>query len=190
MKIHVTGRHLRLTKAIKNYVDEKVSKAQKYFDNIVWAQVVLSVEKRSHHCEIVLHASKQTFRSLAKSSTLYAAIDLASDKIDAQLRRYKDRVKGRNKKGRASASQALSDDMDPTPVRFSVVKDVPLIPMSAEEAAQQMEDLGYTFWMFQDLNSKKVNVIFRRLDDSFGLLQPTKSAQAVRAARSAKKAVR
>ncbi len=187
MKIHVTGRHLRLTKAIQSYVDQKVSKAQKYFDNIVWAQVLLSVEKRSHHCEIVLHASKQTFRALAKSSTLYAAIDLASDKIDTQLRRYKDRVKGRNKKGRPSASQAMSEDMDPAPVRFSVVKDVPLIPMTAEEAAQQMEDLGYTFWMFQDLQSKQVNVIFRRLDESFGLLQPTRSAKAVK---SAKKAVR
>ena len=186
MKIHVTGRHLRLTKAIQNYVDEKVSKAQKYFENIVWAQVLLSVEKRSHQCEIVLHASKQTFRSMAKSSTLYAAIDLASDKIDTQLRRYKDRVKGRNKKGRASAPQALGEDMDPTPVRFSVVKDVPLIPMTAEEAAQQMDDLGYTFWMYQDMETKQVNVIFRRLDDSFGLLQPTKAA----AKRSMKKAAR
>ncbi|OIO12127.1 MAG: ribosomal subunit interface protein [Elusimicrobia bacterium CG1_02_63_36] len=184
MKIHVTGRHMRLTKPIQNYVDEKVSKAQRYFDNIVWAQVLLSVEKRSHQCEIILHASKQTFRSLATSSTLYAAIDMASDKIDTQLRRYKDRVKGRNKKGRASATQALSEEMDPTPVRFSVVKQVPLIPMTADEAAQQMEDLGYTFWMFQDSETKQVNVIFRRLDESFGLLQPTKNVKA------AKKAIR
>jgi putative sigma-54 modulation protein len=182
MKVDITGRHLRLTKAIQNYVKEKVSKAQKFSDRIDRVQVLLSVEKRSHECEIILHAFKRDFRSMAKSSTLYAAIDLASDKIDAQLRRYKDKAKGRNKKGRASAPQALSEDMDPTPVRFSLVKQVPLVPMSPEEAAQQMENLGYTFWMFQDMSTEQVNVIFRRLDDSFGLLQPTKSGRALKKA--------
>ena len=85
MKIHITGRHLRLTKAITEYVEEKVAKAQKYFNHIVWAQVLLVVEKRSHQTEIVIHASRQTFRALAKGADLYAAIDLASDKIDSHL---------------------------------------------------------------------------------------------------------
>ena len=173
MKIHLTGRHLRLTKPIREYVQGKVEKAQKFFDHIVWAQVVVSVEKRSHQCEIVIHASKQTFRSLAKAASVYAAVDLASDKIDKQLRKYKERLKDRHKHA-ASTPQTIADKMVAETVRFSVVKDVPLRPMSPDDAAEEMDRLGYTFWMFQNRDSKKINVIFRRLDDTFGLLQPSK----------------
>jgi len=187
MKIHITGRHVRVTKPIKEYVEEKSSKAQKYFNHIIWAQVMLSVEKRTHQCEIVVHASKQTFRALAKAATLYAAIDLASDKIDRQLKKYKERLKGRHKKAEPTP-EVMERELGPRPVRFSVVKQVPLMPMSADEAAQQMEDLGYTFWMFQDSDSGQVNVIFRRLDDSFGLLQPTKAPKKTKSRAKAKAA--
>jgi len=173
MKIHITGRHLRLTKAIRTYVEEKVSKAQKYFSHIIWAQVSVSVEKRAHQAEIVIHASKQTFRALAKAATVYAAVDLASDKIDTQLRKYKERLKEHHKHT-AATPDIVQELMDASPVRFSVVKQVPVPLMSPDDAAVEMERLGYTFWMFQNSDSKKINVIFRRLDDSFGLLQPAK----------------
>lgn len=173
MKIHITGRHLRLTKPIRSYVEEKVSKAQKYFNHIIWAQVLVSVEKRTHQAEIVVHAAKQTFRSLAKAANVYAAVDLASDKIDAQLRKHKERIKDRQKHSPPTV-EVVAGEMGPPAVRFSVVKQVSLIPMTPEAAAQEMERLGYTFWMFQNEQSRKINVIFRRLDDSFGLLQPAK----------------
>ncbi|MFC1678839.1 ribosome hibernation-promoting factor, HPF/YfiA family [Elusimicrobiota bacterium] len=173
MKIHITGRHLRLTKAIRGYVEEKVLKAQKYFNHIIWAQVLVSVEKRTHRAEIVVHAAKQTFRALAKASSVYAAVDLASDKIDAQLRKHKERIKDRQRHS-PPVVELVASEMTPPAVRFSVVKQVPLLPMTPDDAALEMERLGYTFWMFQNEQSKKVNVIFRRLDDSFGLLQPGK----------------
>lgn len=173
MKIHITGRHIRLTKAIREYIDRKLSKAEKHFSQIVWAQVLLSVEKRTHQAEIVLHAGHQTFRSMAKAADLYAAVDLASDKIDGQLRRYKERLKSRHKNA-VPAPVAAAQAEEAQPVRFSVVKKVALVPMSADAAAREMERLGYAFWMFQDQDSRQVNVIFRRQDESFGLLQPAK----------------
>lgn len=175
MKIHITGRHLRVTKAIREYVEEKVSRAQKYFNHIIWAQALVSVEKRSHRAEIIVHASKQTFRALATGATLYAAIDLATDKIDVQLRKYKERLKEHHRK--APLPEPTPVDMGATPVRFSVVKQVPVLPMTPEEAVDEMERMGYNFWMFQDHESRQINVIFRRLDDSFGLLQPTKKGR-------------
>ncbi|MDE2291203.1 MAG: ribosome-associated translation inhibitor RaiA [Elusimicrobia bacterium] len=175
MKIHVTGRHLRLTPAINDYVEQKVSKAQRYFDHIVWAQVMLSVEKRAHQAEVVIHAPRQTFRALASAATLYAAVDLASDKIDKQLRKFKERLKDRHKPGE-SAPEAVARDLEPRPVRFSVVKQVPMSPMTAEEAAAEMERLGFAFWMFHDRDTDEIHVIYRRLDESFGLLQPARKA--------------
>lgn len=174
MKIHITGRHIRLTKALRAYIEKKLSKTQKYMKQIVWAQVLISVEKRFHQCEIVLHAAKQTFRSLAKAADLYAAVDLASDKIDAQLRKYKERLKDKHKIQRSIPEALPSEPLEPM-IRFSVIKKLAMPPMSPEKAAREMEDMGYDFWMFRDDKSKQVSVIFRRVDDSLGLLLPAAS---------------
>lgn len=173
MQIHITGRHLRLTKPIRDYVEEKVLKAQRYFNHIVWAQVLLSVEKRSHEAEIVIHASKQTFRALAQAADLYAAVDLASDKIDNQLKKYKERMKERHK-GVPALPELLAPAGELNQAKISIVKQVPMRPMSSGEAAREMDRMGYNFWMFLDEDSRQVQVIYRRIDDSFGLLQPVK----------------
>jgi putative sigma-54 modulation protein len=95
MQLNVTARHLKLTPAISDYVQKKLLKAQRYFDHLIWGQVVLDVEKNRHMAEIILHASGRTLTAKEESTDLYAAIDLASDKIDEQLKRYKDRLKMR-----------------------------------------------------------------------------------------------
>jgi len=171
VRIHISARSLQLTEAIRSYVEEKVQKAQKYFQHIIWAQVVLMIQKRTHQAEIVIHASRQTFRALARGADLYAAIDLASDKVDAQLKKYKERLRDHHSK--------FSEEEEPAfvgggPARFSVVKQVPMRPMTREEAAGQMERLGYDFWLFLDRTSRQVQLVYRRQDDSYGVLQPVK----------------
>lgn len=175
MQIHITGRHVGLTKPIRDYVEEKVSKAQKYFGHIIWAQVLVSVEKRAHQAEIVIHASKQTFRALAKAADLYAAVDLASAKIDKQLKKYKERLKDRHRDSPAVPVVAAAA-MGARPAKISIVKQVPMRPMTCDDAAEEMDRLGYAFWMFQDKDSGHVQVIYRRVDESFGLLQPVKKS--------------
>ncbi|MBI4386800.1 MAG: ribosome-associated translation inhibitor RaiA [Elusimicrobia bacterium] len=170
MRIHITARHLKLTPAIRSYVEEKVQKAQKYFSRITWVQVVLSVEKRTHRTEIVIHAAHQTLRALAQGQDLYAAIDLASDKIDAQLKKYKDRLRDHHAR---QAQTPIPPTFIPSPdMRFSVVKQVSLKPMTREEAVQEMEALGYSFWLFLDREDRQLQVVFRRLDDTYGILRP------------------
>lgn len=172
MRIHVTARHLKLTKALQSYVEEKVGRAQRYFDHIIWAQVVLEVEKKAHSCEIVIHASRQTFRALARGVDLYAAVDLASDRIDAQLRKFKEKVRNHHKEIEPAPVAAAELNGAPSEISFSVVKQVSMRPMTKEDAAEEMERLGYAFWMFMDQDSGQVQVIYRRMDDSYGLLQP------------------
>lgn len=170
MEIKLTGRHFKITPAIRSYVRRKLGKAEKYFDHIVWAEMVVFIEKRAHKAEIVLHAARQTFRALASAGDLYSAIDLASDKIDSQLKKHKERLKDHH---RMPAIDAAGGSAAPGDIRFYVTKKK-VSPITPEEAAEEMEDLGQEFMVFQDKKSLQINVIFRRGDESYGILQPVK----------------
>ncbi|HAH06029.1 MAG TPA: ribosome-associated translation inhibitor RaiA [Elusimicrobia bacterium] len=173
MNININCRQLRLTNAIRTYVEEKVSKANKYLGNILRAQVVLSVEKRSTQAEIVVHTAGHTFRALAQAGDLYAAIDLASDKLDHQLKKFKERRRDLHKG--TSAGETYFESIPAQPlVRISVIKQVAMKPMSADEAALEMDRMGFNFWMFHDSDSGQVSVIYRRQDESYGLLLPAR----------------
>jgi len=170
MQIHITARHIRLTQPIRGYVEEKLAKAQKYFNHIVWAQVVLSVEKRVHQAEIVIHAGRQTLRCVAQGVDLYSAIDLASDKIDGQLKKYKERVRDHHKETPEDLPAAAEA---PAQARFMVVKQV-LRAMTREQAADEMDELGHNFRLFVDEETGHISVVYRREDDSYAVLQPVK----------------
>lgn len=174
MQIHITARHIRLTQPIRTYVEQKLHKAEKYFNHIVWAQVVLSVEKRSHQAEVVLHAGRQTLRALAKGVDLYSAIDLASDKIDGQLKKYKERVRDHHKGKPADLAQAEAPAApEGEGVPFAVVKQE-LRPMSRQQAADEMDELGHKFRLFLDSANGQVAVVYRRDDESYAVLQPVR----------------
>ena len=119
MEIQLTAKQLKITPALREYVQQKMGKTQKYFDHIVWGQAFLFVEKRSHKAEMIVHAPGQTFRAIATAADLYSAIDLASDKIDAQLKKHKERIKSRHK---PKTSDTMAEAVPP--VRASVVSEI------------------------------------------------------------------
>src|SRR3954468_17222726 len=106
MELNITARHLKLTPAIADYAQKKLEKARKYFDHLIWSQVILDVEKNRHIAEFIIHAAGHTFTAKEVSADLYAAIDLASDKMDEQLRRFKDRVRHRRTERGAKSRRA------------------------------------------------------------------------------------
>jgi len=171
MEIQLTAKQLKVTPAISGYVNQKMEKAQKYFDHIVWGQCFLFIERRAHNAEMLIHAPHQTFRALATAADLYSAIDLASDKIDAQLKKFKERLKSRHKT--REDELPLEPGEPPAPLQFSLVKQ-PVSPTSAEEAAIEMEELGHSFRLYQDRDSHQIHVVYRRSDDSYGIVQPVK----------------
>ena len=177
MEIQLTAKQIKITDAIRAYVQEKMEKAQKYFDHIVWGQVFLFVEKRAHKCEMLIHAPGQTFRALAEAADLYSAVDLASDKMDGQVKKFKEKTKTRHKAryGKESAMQELDCEVAPVAMQFSIVRQT-VTPISADEAAREMENLGQSFRLFQDRDSNQMQVVFRRSDESYGILQPVKKA--------------
>lgn len=185
MEIKITAKNIKLTPAIKNYATTRVSKIENYSENIVWAQAVLSVEKKiNQRAEIIIHlADKKTITASAVEADIYKAIEAAALKAEAQIRKIKGKkITKRVKKG---IKDVAVDPMDIPfminpgfaqggEVRFSVVKQVEVRPMNPEAAANEMERLGYTFWMFLDEGSNQLNLIFRRLDNSYGLIKPIK----------------
>lgn len=171
MEIQLTGKQVKITPALKDYVREKMEKAQKYFDHIIWGQAFLFIEKRAQNAEIVIHAPGQTVRAIATAADLYSAIDLASDKVDAQLKKYKERLKNRHK-GQARVPAAVPAPA-PEEIPVAVIKQ-PVVPMTPSEAARALEAAGQAFRLFQDRDSHQIHVIYRRSDESFGVLQPVK----------------
>ena len=178
MEIQLTAKQLKITDAIRDYVHEKMERAQKYFEHIVWGQVFIFIEKRAHKCEMLIHAPGQTFRALAEASDLYSAVDLASAKMDAQLKKFKEKTRTRYKmrNGKETVRAVRGEpgfDSSPTPVQFSVVRQA-VAPMSAGEAVQEMERLGQSFRLFQERESRQIQLVFRRDDESYAIVQPVK----------------
>ena len=172
MTVQIVARHVKLTKSLKDYIRERLDKLQHYFDQIVWVQVILTMEKKVCRAEIVAHAARQTFKAGAETVDMYASVDEASDKIDTQVKKYKARMKDHRADENPLAQSA--EAMPAADIRFSVTKQVPVMPMSPDDAAFEMERLGYNFWVFLDEDSKQLNVVFKRQDNTYGLLQPVK----------------
>ena len=181
MEIKITAKNIKLTPAIKQFVQARVSKVENYFDNVVWAQVMLSVEKKiNQRAELIIHTGgKATVSASAVETDLYKAIDAAVTKAEAQMKK----AKSKSKSKRTAQKMVVAEDMaafndhillPQNDVKFSVIKQVEVTPMNPEDAAYEMERLGYSFWMFLDEDSKQINLIFKRLDGTYGLIKPIK----------------
>ena len=179
MELKITAKNIKLTDAIKNYAESRVNRLDKFFSEGSWAQLVLSVDKKiNQKAEITIHGAKKKIASKAIKQDLYKAIEEAVAKIETQVKKKKAKeVKGKK------VSKNVKEDLSAyfgnvfaaqADVKFSVIKQVEVHPMNPEDAAYEMERLGYTFWMFMDEDSKQINLIFKRLDGTYGLIQPVK----------------
>lgn len=173
MEIKLAAKNIKVTQPLRDYVQQKVGKAQKYFDHIVWGQVFLFVEKRAQKAEMLVHAPGQTFRALATAADLYSAIDLASDKIDTQLKKHKERIKTRHK---PKASENMAEAVPPVERQFAVVRQ-PVVPMTAEQAAAELDGGEQQFRVFLDKETDQIQVVFKRPNDIMGIIQPVRRAR-------------
>ncbi len=179
MQIAVTFRHMESSDAVRSYVEEKLARVKKYIEEPIDAQVVLSVQKKiNHRAEVTMVAKGLTMKSVESREDMYAAIDLMVDKIERQLKRYKDKLKNhkgdtgiqrRLEKKIFSAASVDEGEGKPEIIRshsFSVK------PMSVEEAVMQMDLLNKDFLAFTDDTSGEMNVVYRRKDGNYGLIVP------------------
>src|ERR1044071_1967299 len=111
MQLNITFRHFDPIDSLKNYAREKVDRAEKYLDKAGEAHVVLSLERHLHHADITIHSGSWVLRGREKSEDMYASIDLAMDKIERQLRRYKDKLKSHHGRERVHHRQDLMNQL-------------------------------------------------------------------------------
>ncbi|OGR89285.1 MAG: ribosomal subunit interface protein [Elusimicrobia bacterium RIFCSPLOWO2_01_FULL_59_12] len=175
MELNMTARHLKLTPALSEYAQRKLEKAKKYFGRLIWAQVILDVEKNRHIAEFVVHAARHTFTAKEESADLYAAIDLASDKIDEQLRRHKERQRpsraagaGRRRAPWTELPSVLPEAPDP---RVSSIKVLRLGSLTLPEAIRTMEQSESAHWIFINKDNDRVTVVYRKPDRTFGVVE-------------------
>lgn len=171
MKISIVGRKVRVTKAIRDFIESKIENVLGYINNVIWVQVIVGVEKKQHYAEVVAHVGHQTVKATAVSDDLYSAIDMVLDKIETQAKKYKEKMIDSRKE---SVEVNYTTPVITTDIKFTVVKNVPVKPMTKEEAVMEMERLGYHFWLFVDKETNQTNVVFKRLDNTYGILQPVK----------------
>jgi len=172
MQVLVTFRHVAPSGALRSYAEEKVQRVQKYVRRVNDAHVILSVDKRRHIAEITLNAARHTFTATEETSDLYAAIDLAMDKIGKQVKKLAAKVKDRKHKG----TKEIATDASPPrrAVRGSITRTerVPVKPMSVEEALMQMKLMKHEFLLFKNAANDTVSVLYRRKNGDYGLIEP------------------
>jgi len=173
MQFSVTARNLEITPALRAYTEEKLSRLTRYLENIVTIHVVLSVNKHRQTAEVTLRVRELTIRAEEESDDLYSSIDLVVEKLERQILRYKERilahaVRGGNRGGRtASEAPVMAEEPRVVKTKRFAVK-----PVGVDEAILQMNLLGHNFYVFRNATTEDVNVIYRRRDGHYGLIEP------------------
>jgi putative sigma-54 modulation protein len=191
--IRVTGRHVSVTEAMKEYCRRKVATVHLDYPKIIEVQVILDVQKYRHQAEVILHCSNHiTIEATAECNDMYASIDQVVDRIARQMRKCKTRLMKTHRPRKqglrqlenrivrwgwidAAAEFAENGDM---PVEEEAVREIvhrekrPVKPMSPDEAVLQMELSPKQFLVFLNSQTDKVNVLYRRKKGDFGLIEP------------------
>jgi len=174
MKYQIIGKNITVTEGISTAVKTKLSKMDKYFKNDdVECRVVVSSHDEEKRIETTIYLPHIALRAEVDHEDLYAAIDLAIDKLEGQMRKLKTRMDRSN--GKISLGRSIEfDEVEEAPTEEDIIvrtKSYYLTPMSIEEAVARMEALGHDFFMYLDEEDERVSVVYVRKDGGYGVIQ-------------------
>ena len=175
MRITITGRNIELTPGIKEAVEEKLSKLEKYFKPDTDVHVTLSVEKERQKIEVTIPTKGHTIRTEQVSNDMYVSIDLAEEAIERQLLKYRTKIISKKMNAAANFKAEYLEDKfedDEEEVRIVRSKRYDLKPMYPEDACIQMELLGHDFFVFVNAETDEVNVVYKRKANTYGIIEP------------------
>ena len=183
MKFIISGKTIEITSGLRDAVEQKLGKLERYFTPETEVIVTLSVEKERQKIEVTIPVKGNIIRSEQTSSDMYVSIDLVEEIIERQLRKYKNKLVAKSQ-GHPTASGSgnsfkkeffESDDESVEDGEIHIVrtKRFGVKPMFPEDACVQMELLGHSFFVFCNAETDEVNVVYKRKDGSFGLIEPS-----------------
>lgn len=173
MKYNIRGDRMVITNAIKDYTESKLGRLEKYFkDDDITANVLARVRGNNQIVEVTIPTSKFILRSEEENDDLYAAIDLVTDKLERQIRKNKTRL-NRNVKENVKEFNFDYEILEDEESKEKVVKrkNIEMKPMDEEEAILEMELLGHSFFVYKDMDTDKVCVLYKRKDGYYGLIE-------------------
>ena len=175
MKYQIIGKNISVTDAIRDDIERKLRRMDKYFvinDDVLCRAVVRSYTVGAK-VEITIFTKEMDFRAEVKNDDLYAAVDLAVDKLEGQMRKLKtrmDRTKESDSLGRALAMENIIEDAEEDKEEIVRTKSIRLEPMSIDEAITRMEALGHSFFLYLDEEDDEIAVVYRRIDGGYGVI--------------------
>lgn len=177
MKYNIRGENVEITSAIKSYIEDKIGKLDKYFEEPenIKANVVIKIRGKKQKIEITIPAVHYTLRSEEAHDDLYAAIDLTVDKLERQIRKNKTKINSKIKKNIIQNFEMdLEDNFEEDSLKIVKRKRVDMKPMNEEEAILQMNMLGHEFFVFKNADTDSICVIYKRKDDTYGIIETNK----------------
>ena len=173
MRITITGKNIDITPGLRQAVEDKLSKLERYFTPETDVIVTLSVEKERQKIEVTIPVKGNIIRSEQVSNDMYVSIDLVEEIIERQLKKYKNKL--------VNAKQGVSpfqpdfmenETEDDEEIKIIRTKRFGMKPMYPEDACVQMELLGHSFFVFQNAETDEVNVVYKRKGNTYGLIEP------------------
>ncbi|AOR22620.1 ribosome hibernation-promoting factor, HPF/YfiA family [Clostridium taeniosporum] len=174
MKVTVIAKNIELTNALREMVEKKVSKLGKYFNSDIEAKATLSVQRNRQIVEVMIPFNGVVLRGEEANEDMYKAIDLVEEKLERQIRKQKTKL-SRRKNGSMKFGEMFnlpSVEEDDEESKLVKRKRFGVKPMDVDEAILQMELVGHNFFVYQDADSNKINVVYKRKDGDYGLLDP------------------
>ena len=173
MKFNIHGSHIEVTEPIKNYIEEKIGKLSKYFDNSeeLTANVVIRTSGIYQIIEVTIPIKKAILRGEERNKDLYAAIDVVSEKMERQIRKNKTRSQ---KKKVNNINMFVEFELTEEEKEEKTIvkrKEIETKPMSEEEAILQMNLLGHDFFVFKDSETNQHAVVYKRKDENYGIIE-------------------
>lgn len=188
MLVTVKGKNVEVTDALKRYAEKKIQKLEKYFRDIKTAQVTQSIQRNWHIIEVQLEGDGVVLRGEERSDDMYASIDQVVEKLEKRVKKFKGKLYGKTtelgprereaQREHLAAEAAGVESLTELPVEEETMPEIvrtkrfPVKPMNPDEAANQMELLHHDFFVFLNQDTERVNVVYRRKDGDYGLIEP------------------
>ncbi len=173
MNITISGKNIEITPGLKSAVTEKLGKLERYFTPDTKVIVTLSVEKERQKIEVTIPVRGNIIRSEQVSNDMYVSIDLVEEVIERQLRKYKNKIVDKKQSnGNFQKAYLENDYLENEEIQILRTKKFDIKPMYPEDACVQMELLGHNFFVFCNAETEKVNVVYKRKGNTYGLIEP------------------
>ena len=173
MKCKIRGEKIKATAAIQEYIETKLSRLDKYFkETDVEANVLIRVRNKDQIIEVTIPYDKYTLRSEERQEDLYAAIDLVIDKLEGQIRKTKTKLKKQIKKSDDFFNfdyELLNEEKEER--KIVKRKTLEMKPMDEEEAILELELLGHDFFIYKDVHTNEINLLYKRKDGNYGIIE-------------------